>query len=164
MFNADLGRFRHIFLRNDGYISGMALKMVEHGSKEYEQMVALRHQLLRKPLGLVFTSEELANEQHHILLAYTDEDIMEACCMLVKVDATTVRLRQLAVLAGLQGKGIGRAMVQFAENLARDNRYQKIFMHAREDSIHFFEKLGYQVESSPFIELTIPHVVMGKEL
>lgn len=142
----------------------MALKMVQHQSKDYEQMVALRYHLLRKPLGLAFTPEELANEQHHILLAYTDEDVMEACCMLVKVDTTTVRLRQLAVLAGLQGKGIGRAMVQFAENLARDNRYQKIFLHARKDSIHFFEKLGYQVESEPFIELTIPHLVMGKEL
>jgi len=142
----------------------MALKMVQHGTAEYEQMVALRHQLLRKPLGLQFSAEELAEEKNNILLAYTDDDIMEACCMLVKVDAHTVRLRQLAVLAGLQGKGIGRAMVQFAENLARDNRYNSIIMHARQDSIHFFEKLGYQVQSAPFIELTIPHVVMGKEL
>ncbi len=138
--------------------------MIQHGSGEYEQMVALRYQLLRKPLGLHFSPEELANEKDNILLAYTDDGIMEACSMLVKLDATTARLRQLAVLSGLQGKGIGRAMVQFAENLARDNRYQKIIMHARQDSIHFFEKLGYEVESEPFIELTIPHVVMGKEL
>lgn len=142
----------------------MALKMIQHGSREYEQMVALRHQLLRKPLGLHFTAEELANEKNNILLTYTDEGIMEACSMLVKINPQTVRLRQLAVLSGLQGKGIGRAMVQFAENLARDNRYQKIIMHARQDAIHFFEKLGYEVESEPFIELTIPHVVMGKEL
>ncbi|MDO8996403.1 GNAT family N-acetyltransferase [Sediminibacterium sp.] len=142
----------------------MALKMIQHGSGEYEQMVALRHQLLRKPLGLHFSAEELANEKNNILLAYTDDGIMEACSMLVKQDDRTVRLRQLAVLSGLQGKGIGRAMVQFAENLARDNRFQKIIMHARQDSIHFFEKLGYEVQSEPFIELTIPHVVMGKEL
>ncbi|HQS23135.1 MAG: GNAT family N-acetyltransferase [Sphingobacteriia bacterium 24-36-13] len=142
----------------------MALKMIQHGSGEYEQMVALRHQLLRKPLGLHFSAEELANEKNNILLAYTDDGIMEACSMLVKQDDRTVRLRQLAVLSGLQGKGIGRAMVQFAENLARDNRFQKIIMHARQDSIHFFEKLGYEVLSEPFIELTIPHVVMGKEL
>ncbi len=138
--------------------------MIQHGSGEYEQMVALRHQLLRKPLGLHFSAEELANEKNNILLAYTDDGIMEACSMLVKQDDRTVRLRQLAVLSGLQGKGIGRAMVQFAENLARDNRFQKIIMHARQDSIHFFEKLGYEVQSEPFIELTIPHVVMGKEL
>lgn len=142
----------------------MALKMIQHGSAEYEQMVALRRQLLRKPLGLDFSAEELAEEKNHILLAYTDEGIMEACCMLVKVAPDTVRLRQLAVLSGLQGKGIGRAMVQFAENLARDNRFEKIIMHARKDSIHFFEKLGYEVMSEPFIELTIPHVIMGKEL
>lgn len=138
--------------------------MIQHGSGEYEQMVALRHQLLRKPLGLHFSAEELANEKNNILLAYTDDGIMEACSMLVKQDDRTVRLRQLAVLSGLQGKGIGRAMVQFAENLARDNRFQKIIMHARQDSIHFFEKLGFEVQSEPFIELTIPHVVMGKEL
>ena len=138
--------------------------MIQHGSGEYEQMVALRHQLLRKPLGLHFSAEELANEKNNILLAYTDDGIMEACSMLVKQDDRTVRLRQLAVLSGLQGKGIGRAMVQFAENLARDNRFQKIIMHARQDSIHFFEKLGYEVQSEPFIELTIPQVVMGKEL
>ena len=138
--------------------------MIQHGSGEYEQMVALRHQLLRKPLGLHFSAEELANEKNNILLAYTDDGIMEACSMLVKQDDRMVRLRQLAVLSGLQGKGIGRAMVQFAENLARDNRFQKIIMHARQDSIHFFEKLGYEVQSEPFIELTIPHVVMGKEL
>jgi ribosomal protein S18 acetylase RimI-like enzyme len=142
----------------------MALKMIQHGSGEYEQMVVLRHQLLRKPLGMQFTQEELAKEKDNILLAYTDDDTMEACSMLVKISSDTVRLRQLAVLSGLQGKGIGRAMVQFAENLARDNRYHKIIMHARKDSIHFFEKLGYHVESEPFIELTIPHVVMGKEL
>ena len=66
--------------------------MIQHGSGEYEQMVALRHQLLRKPLGLHFSAEELANEKNNILLAYTDDGIMEACSMLVKQDDRTVRL------------------------------------------------------------------------
>jgi predicted GNAT family N-acyltransferase len=52
----------------------------------------------------------------------------------------------------------------FAENVARDRRYQKIIMHARISSIPFFDKLGYHVAGDPFIELTIPHVVMEKEL
>ena len=29
----------------------MALKIIDHGSKEYEQMVNLRYNILRKPLG-----------------------------------------------------------------------------------------------------------------
>lgn len=142
----------------------MALKMIQYGSLEYAKMVALRHQMLRKPLGLSFSDEELQQEAAHILLGCFDEDVLEGCCMLVQVTPTTVRLRQLSVLSGLQGKGIGRVLMVFAENVARDRRFQKIIMHARESSVPFFEKAGYQVASEPFIELTIKHVVMEKEL
>ena len=142
----------------------MALQMIQYGSKEYEQMLALRHQMLRKPLGLVFSKEELEKEAHNILLGCFDEDVLEGCCMLVETSKTEVRLRQMAVLSGLQGKGIGRVMMLFAENVARDRRYQKIIMHSRVTSIPFFDKLGYFVLGEPFIELTIPHVVMEKEL
>ena len=33
----------------------MPLKIIDHGSKEYRQMVDLRTQILRKPLGLSFS-------------------------------------------------------------------------------------------------------------
>ncbi len=142
----------------------MALKMIQHGSKEFEQMVALRYQMLRKPLGLVFTEEELEKEKNNVLLGCFDDDVLEGCCMLVETNPSEVRLRQMAVLSGLQGKGIGRVLVLFAENVARDRRHKKILMHSRLSSIPFFEKLGYHVKGDPFVELTIEHVVMEKEL
>lgn len=142
----------------------MALQMIQYGSKEYEQMLALRHQMLRKPLGLEFSNEELEKEEHNVLLGCFDDDVLEGCCMLVETSKKEVRLRQMAVLSGLQGKGIGRVMMLFAENVARDRRYQKIIMHSRLSSIPFFEKLSYAVVGEPFIELTIQHVVMEKEL
>lgn len=142
----------------------MALKMIQYGSKEYEQMLALRHQILRKPLGLDFSREELEKEAQNVLLGCFDDEVLEGCCMLVETSKKEVRLRQMAVLSGLQGKGIGRVMMVFAENVARDRRYQKIIMHSRVGSIPFFEKLGYYAVGEPFIELTIQHVVMEKEL
>lgn len=164
--------FLCLFFENDGYISypkppkivDMALKMIQYGSKEYEQMVALRHQMLRKPLGLDFTPDELTTEKENILLGCFDDDVLEGCCMLVQQSTDKVRLRQMAVLSGLQGKGIGRVLMLFAENVARDKRFQKISMHARLNTIHFFEKLGYHVVGEPFTELTIQHVVMEKDL
>jgi GNAT superfamily N-acetyltransferase len=142
----------------------MALKTIMYGSKEYEQMVALRYQILRKPLGLEFSPEELEKERNNLLFGFFEEDSLEGCCMLVETAKGTVRLRQMAVVSGLQGKGIGRALVIFAENVARDRRFKKIIMHARKESIPFFEKLGYHTNGDEFIELTIPHVVMEKEL
>ena len=47
----------------------MALKIIDHGSPEYQQMVQLRNDILRKPLGLSFVPEELEKEKDEKLLA-----------------------------------------------------------------------------------------------
>lgn len=141
----------------------MALKILDHDSSEYHQMVSLRDDILRKPLGLTFSKEELEKEKDHLLIAaYEDEQIL-GCCMLVE-EGKTVRLRQMAVLNDLQGKGIGRALMDFAENLSRDRGYKKITMHARKDALGFYQKLGYIVEGNEFLELNIPHYKMEKKL
>ena len=142
----------------------MALKIIDHGTKEYRQMVKMRDDILRKPLGLGFTQEELESEKENMLIgAFEDEDML-GCCMLVEENPKTVRLRQMAVLNDLQGKGVGRALTNFAENLARDRGYSIMSMHARKNVVGFFEKMGYKVTSQEFIEITIPHYVMEKEL
>ncbi len=142
----------------------MALKIIDHGTKEYQQMIQLRDEILRKPLGLHFTEEELNKEKKNLLIGAFEEDQMLGCCMLVEEEPGTVRLRQMAVLNDLQGKGVGRALMQFAENLARDRGYKKITMHARKNSLGFYEKMGYKKVGSEFQEITIPHYVMEKSL
>ena len=142
----------------------MALKMIDHGSKEYQQMVNLRNDILRKPLGLNFSPDELEKEKDEILIGAFEEEKMLGCCMLIKESPSVVRLRQMAVLNNLQGKGIGRALMQFAENIARDRGFRKITMHARKSAIGFYEKLGYHVTGDEFQEVTIPHFTMEKPL
>lgn len=142
----------------------MALKIIEHGSPEYGQMVKLRDDILRKPLGLTFAPDELEHEKENILIGAFDDDDILGCCMLVEENPATVRLRQMAVLNDLQGKGIGRALMTFAENIARDRGYKILSMHARKNATGFYEKMGYKVASDEFTEVTIPHYVMEKEL
>ena len=142
----------------------MALRIIDHGTREYQQMVQMRIDILRKPLGLTFTSEELEKEKSEVLIGAFEDEKMLGCCMLVKQDGKTCRLRQMAVMNNLQGKGIGRALMNFAENIARDLGYKKLSMHARKTAIGFYEKLGYSVTGNEFQEVTIPHFVMEKDL
>ncbi|MEO7045053.1 MAG: GNAT family N-acetyltransferase [Ferruginibacter sp.] len=142
----------------------MGLKQIDHGTKEYQQMVKLRMQILRQPLGLTFTKEELEKEKDNILIAAFDEDEMLGCCMLTKVDNKTLQLRQMAVNNNLQGKGIGASIMSFAENISRDRGYKKLLMHARDTAIGFYEKFGYKVVGNQFTEVNIPHHVMEKAL
>lgn len=143
----------------------MGLKQIDHGTKDYREMVRLRRQILRHPLGLDFTDEELAAEKDEILMASFEDDEMLGCCMLTKTaDPGTLRLRQMAVPKNLQGKGIGAALLLFAENIARDKGYKKITMHARDTAIGFYERSGYHVTGDVFQELGIPHHIMEKSL
>lgn len=142
----------------------MAIKVIDHGSKEYQQMVDLRYHMLRKPLGLSFEHDELEKEKKDVLIGCFDDDKLEGCCMLTEVAPKTFRLRQMAVIAGLQGKGIGRVLMHFAENIARDMGYKKISMHARKTALGFYEKLGYHAVGNEFLEVTIPHYTMEKNL
>lgn len=142
----------------------MAIRIIDHGTKEYQLMINLRHMVLRKPLGLDFSPEELEKEKKDILIGCFDDDKLEGCCMLTDIGNKVVRLRQMAVLSGLQGKGLGRVLMQYAENIARDRGFKKLSMHARKTAIGFYEKLGYRITGEEFVEVTIPHFVMEKDL
>ncbi len=142
----------------------MALKIIDHGSPEYQLMLRLRNEVLRKPLGLRFSPDELEREKDNILIGAFDDDEILGCCMLVEESPGVVKLRQMAVLNDLQGKGIGRALMTFAENLARDRGYRCLTMHARKNAIGFYEKMGYRVSGDEFTEVTIPHYIMEKAL
>jgi predicted GNAT family N-acyltransferase len=142
----------------------MALRMIDHGTAEYRQMVNLRYELLRKPLGLTFDPSDLEQEKEDTLIGAFEDDKLLGCCLLERVDQYTIKLRQMAVFNTLQGKGVGRALMVFAENIARDQGYRKIVMHARKTALGFYRKLGYQTSGEEFEEVTIPHFVMEKAL
>jgi len=142
----------------------MGLKQIDHGTPEHQQMIKLREDILRKPLGLYYSPEELELEKGDILLGAFDEDEILACCILSRVDDKTLRLRQMAVQGKLQGKGIGASIMSFAETIARDKGYKSLMMHARHTAIGFYEKFGYKVTGDEFTEVNLPHRVMEKKL
>ncbi len=142
----------------------MSLKQIDYGTKEYDQMLALRYAVLRQPLGLVFYRDDLAKEKDDILIACMDEGDMLGCCILSVEGHETVRLRQMAVPDKLHGKGIGASIINFAENLARDKGYKRVTMHARDTAIGFYEKFGYSIKGNQFKEVNLPHHVMEKLL
>lgn len=142
----------------------MALKIIDHGSPEYKQMITLREEILRQPLGLHFDLDELAREKDDVLIGAFDDDKLIGCCLITRAGADSCRLRQMAVPKLLQHKGIGASLMNFAENIARDRGYSVMMMHARKSVVDFYKRFGYRVTSEEFEEITIPHYIMEKRL
>jgi len=138
--------------------------IVTYGSPEYKTMCKLRDEVLRKPIGLRLTEAETIRDINDILLAYIDNGEALACCILSEKDSDTVQLRQMAVSPTLQGKGIGKELLQFAEKVAKENHYSVLRMHARKVATGFYKKSGYVITGEEFTEVGIPHFEMMKEI
>ena len=80
------------------------------------------------------------------------------------LDNGIVKMRQFAVATEYQKKGIGKSLLSFAEIWAAEKHFQRIEMHARLTAVSFYLKLGYQIEGEEFMEVTIPHRFMFKEI
>ena len=142
----------------------MPMKLIEHNSAEYQTMVSLRMKILREPLGLTFTREDLEKEKNDILLCAYDDDTMVGCCILTKINDETCQLRQMAVIPAMQKNGLGSSLLDFAEKIAYDRGFRKMIMHARKTALGFYQKQGYEIVGEEFEEVTIPHFEMQKRL
>src|SRR5690606_12136271 len=127
--------------------------------------VALRNEVLRKPLNLQFAAEQLAEEWQDIhFVCFDRSDTILACMVFTPKEKDLVKMRQVAVLPELQGKGIGSRFVKASELFARWSGFKKIELNARNSAVPFYEKLGYKKVGAKFTEVGIPHFKMEKKL
>jgi ribosomal protein S18 acetylase RimI-like enzyme len=141
------------------------------GSREFWSAVELRERLLREPLGLTLTVAELLQEGppmvHYGIFEWLDEETPSpaiACAIAVPLGAGIWKLRQIAVAAKYQGKGLGARVVLGLESHLAFQGACGFRLHSRENGRGFYEKLGYHATSEPFTEIGIPHVLMEKHL
>ncbi len=140
------------------------LLIIPHNSNLYWKAVDLRTKILRIPLGLKFTQEELLkeNDQLHFILLQNEKVI--ATLALKPLNKNTLKMRQVAVDDTVQKTGIGKKLVEFSEEYARNNGYTVMECNARKVAVPFYLKLGYKTEGDEFLEVNIPHFRMTKML
>ena len=140
--------------------------IIKYKSRDYEEMVALRHKILRQPLGLNFSEEDLLPDEKDILLGLSAPRPrrIAACCILSPVDDRTVKLRQMAVDDIIQKSGLGKNLLSFAELIAKKEDFKIIILHAREVAVDFYKKNGYEIKGEEFTEVGISHYKMTKLL
>ncbi len=133
-------------------------------SNLYNAAVVLRENILRKPLGLSFSSEELEAEKDHIQVVGIVDSKVCATAVLVQHDESTYKMQRVAIREGLQGTGIGSKMLKFCEEYAVKHDVRQIYCHARDSAVQFYLKNGYVTEGEAFYENTILHIKMLKVL
>lgn len=136
---------------------------IDYGSDAYTQMLALRDRLLRVPLGLCFTPEELARDVPDTHVVAMDNGQVVGGLIVTRHD-DHAQLRQMVVDAGYQGTGLGLRLVQAAETWVLAHGLTCVKLHARVSAQGFYEKAGYEAFGNGFTQATVPHIAMRKQL
>lgn len=142
----------------------LTIEIAPHRSELYQQAVKLRRRILRVPLGLDFSPEELdheASDKHFVGLV---DDQVVACLVMAPQNCSVVKMRQVAVDASLQGQGLGSKLVQASEAWAKEAGYSQIELNARDTAVQFYESLDYRIVGEEFVEVGIPHRKMVKDI
>ena len=135
------------------------------GSAGWREMVALRAEVLRSPLGLAYSDAQLGSDVEQLHLALRLGQLLAGTLLVVPPDsAREGKLRQMAIRPGLQRGGLGTLLVRRGEDELRRLQASGVRLSARATAIGFYERLGYVAEGEPFLEVTLPHRLMRRRL
>lgn len=151
----------------------MRIEIVPYNSIPYKHSLLIREEILRKPLGLEITKGDVFDEDKHIHFVAIEEEYSEGvnlnavvgCVVLIpEYEPETGKLRQMATLEQVRGKGYGKALVWQLEKHAKRKGMNRIVLHARHYAADFYLKVGYKICSEKFTEVGIDHYKMEKHL
>lgn len=127
--------------------------------------------------ALQIRKEVFVNEQHvpmeleidqdeayaiHFVL-YEDEKAL-ATLRLLPISDSKIKLQRMAVIKEARRKQLGKQLILFAENFAKNQGFELVSLGAQETATPFYKKLGYHPEGEPFMDAGISHLMMTKKL
>ena len=143
----------------------MTFRQIAYGSAEYDGARELREKVLRAPLGLSLSADDLRDEDQQLHFAlFTANGELVGCVIVVPASDGQARIRQMAVAPAYQRQGLASKMMLELEKNLSARGFRLLSLHARRSAVGFYEKLGYHSTGSEFIEVTLPHLKMFKRL
>lgn len=135
---------------------------LEHEWKAYFQ---LRFDVLREPWNQPAGSEVLGDEDQAIhAMAVEGNETLGVARMHASAPGQG-QVRCVAVATGQQGKGVGKSLMIYLEDIARNKGWHEILLEARENAVPFYKSLGYEIQKESYLLFhEIQHYTMTKSL
>ena len=143
------------------------MKIIEpESTEELKKYFDLRYEILRKPWNQPYnsTKDEWEDQSIHVLMLDDNNEAI-ACGRLQINSKSEGQIRSMAVRTELQGKGLGKQIIQYIEQRSADLKLQNLILDARINAVQFYESCGYKVIGESYLLFgIIPHFRMMKVL
>ena len=128
--------------------------------EQFKAYYALRYRVLREPGGYPKGTEKDDYEpiSEHFM-AVDENGQVVGVVKLYEKSAGVGHLSHLAVAPEYQHKGIGRMLLEFVEERAREKGYKTLGAMSRLTATAYFEKYGFHIAELPTLHLGTTHLV-----
>lgn len=134
---------------------------------EWEQYYDLRFKVLREPWGQLKGSEILTDEDQsdHAMVVDDETNEIIGVARMQTNTHTQGQVRCVAVSPKVQGRGVGKLLMNYLENVAQQKGIHEIILDARENAVKFYLSIGYEIIGDSYLLFgVIPHFRMRKSL
>jgi N-acetylglutamate synthase-like GNAT family acetyltransferase len=132
---------------------------------DWNAYYALRFSILREPWNQPVGSEVLADEDQAIhAIAVENGEVLGVARMHESAEMQG-QVRCVATATKAQGKGIGKAIMAYLEEKAKQKGWGEIVLEARENAVPFYQAIGYSIVAESYLLFgEIQHYRMQKSL
>ncbi len=135
-------------------------------NQQLNSILKLRYEVLRKPWSQTIDSATDQLEEKSInAFIQNNKGVFIACGRLQENENKIGQIRFMAVDQNYQGKGLGKLIITFLEEKAKDLQLNKIQLQARENAVSFYKNNGYvMIEKTFLLWDQIQHFLMEKQI
>ncbi len=135
-------------------------------NQQLNSILKLRYEVLRKPWSQTIDSATDQLEEKSInAFIQNNKGVYIACGRLQENENKIGQIRFMAVDQNYQGKGLGKLIITFLEEKAKDLQLNKIQLQARENAVSFYKNNGYvMIEKTFLLWDQIQHFLMEKNV
>lgn len=143
----------------------MLITRIPKTALEWEQYYQLRYTVLREPWGQLKGSEVLQDEDQadHAMVIDDETHQIVGVARMQTNNPAQGQVRCVAVAPHVQGRGVGKLLMKYLEELAQQKGIKEIILDARENAVKFYLSIGYEIfEDSYLLFGEIQHWKMRK--
>lgn len=120
--------------------------------EDFENYYLLRWEVLRKPWNQPRGTEKDENEATSIhVMALNEKDECVGVSRLQFNSSEEAQVRFMGVRDDQQGKGVGKKLMSYLEEKAKEKGAKKVMLQARENAVQFYLSIGYAVVEKSFL-------------
>lgn len=128
----------------------------------HEDAIYIRTEIFMKEQGFENEFDEIDEQCMHLVIY--DKDTPIGTCRLYQQDENRYVIGRIAVLSNYRSLGIGKVIVEKAEEYIKKIGGKEITLSAQVRVQGFYKKMGYVCEGESYLDEYCPHILMKKSL